>query len=338
MRTWFRDRFIDSFATQKLGGFDPYLNEYVLSINNQSLPLIGQCVDCGISQFTTVADGDILTYCVNVGSVVGTVNINYEVDIVVLFTIQASYNGVVVSSGEVDESGVLVVDKNLNDVDIIEIQITPSIAGVPITVTTNCPVSDELSIVEVCVTSSVDAGQFIHNEYRYTNGTYVSPLQSNLVTFSSGTTNPLVSRYNIVSGAPGLGGFPPAGSTMRLASNKINFDDFVFDALQDKFLYYRSDILYGNTPSEIADLLAAASLATPIAGASPYYYADFIVPSVGQYLYIIWDYRNALAIELCYSDVDESDACCGCAPTGDPLVLCYSDVDESDACCGCVVY
>lgn len=338
MRTWFRDRFIDSFATQKLGGFDPYLNEYVLSINNKSLPIIEQCVDCGISQFTIVPHTETLTYCVNVGSVVGTTYVNYDVTGTALFTIEASYNGVVVSSGSVSTSGVLVVNKNLNNVDIVEIQITALSSVLPITVTVDCPVADVLNIVEVCVTSAVDAGQFIHNEYRYTNGTYVSPLQSNLVTFSSDTTNPLVSRYSIVSGAPGTGGFPPAGSTMRLASNKIGFDDFVFDALQDKFLYYRSNTLYGNTPSEIADLLAAASLATPIAGASPYYYADFIVPSVGQYLYIIWDYRNALAIELCYSDVDESDACCGCAPTGDPLVLCYSNIDESDACCGCVVY
>ena len=34
MRTWFRDTFINSFNTQKIGGFDPYMNEYVLSMND----------------------------------------------------------------------------------------------------------------------------------------------------------------------------------------------------------------------------------------------------------------------------------------------------------------
>jgi len=335
MRTWFRDEFINSFNTQKLGGFDPYLNEYVLSINTQGVPSVQECVDCGISQTAIVQEDDTLNYCVAVGSIVGDVIVNYEVTGTTLFIVEATYNGTTVSSGEVDESGFIEVDKNLNNIDFIDIQITAVDGALPITVTVDCPISEELTIVEVCVTSSVESGMYIHNEYRYTNGSYVSPLQSNLVTFSSGTENPLVSRYNLVSGAPGTGGFPPAGSTMRLASNKINFDDFVFDALQDKFLYYRSNTLYGNTPAEISDLLDAASLATPIAGASPYYYADFTVPSVGQYLYIIWDYRNALAVELCYSDIDEIDACCGCAPTGDPIVLCYSDIDEQDACCDC---
>jgi len=336
MRTWFRDEFIESFNTQKLGGFDPYLNEYVLSINDQPLPLIDQCVECGISQTATIAAGNSLEYCVNVGNTVGDVDINYEVPVLSTgdFIVNGTYNGVTISSGVVNSSGFITINKNLNTVDYVDIQVVAT-DDITITIIADCPLSDELTIVEVCVTSSVDSGQFIHNEYRYTNGTFVSPLQSNLVTFSSGTINPIVSRYNAVSGYPGSGGFPPAGSTMRLASNKIGFDDFVFDALQDRFLYYRSNTLYGNTPSEILDLLAAASLATPIAGGSPYFYADFIVPSVGQYLYIIWDYRNVLAIELCYSDIDESDACCGCAPTGDPLVLCYSNVDDFDACCGC---
>ena len=31
MRSWFRDTFIDNFKTEKLGGYDPYMNEYVLT-------------------------------------------------------------------------------------------------------------------------------------------------------------------------------------------------------------------------------------------------------------------------------------------------------------------
>jgi hypothetical protein len=27
---------------------------------------------------------------------------------------------------------------------------------------------------------------------------------------------------------------------------------------------------------------------------------------------LIWDYRNSLPLELCYSNVNENDACCGC--------------------------
>lgn len=313
MRTWFRDTFIDSFSTQKLGGFDPYLNEYVLSTNDTQLPSVIECVDCGISQTATISAGDSREYCVTVGLAVGDVNVNYDVPVGSTgdFIVNATYNGVTVSSGVVSVSGSITVNKNLNTVDYVDIQIV-AIDDITINVTTDCPLFEELTIIEVCVTNDVEAGKFIHNEYRYTSGAFVSPLQSNLVTFASGPSNPIVSRYNVTTGVVGTGGFPPAGSTMRLASNKIGFDDFVFDVAQDNFKYLRSNTLYTNTSSNIATLLTAASNATPIVGSAPYYYADFTVPSVGQYLYLIWDYRNSLPVELCYSVISENDACCDC--------------------------
>jgi hypothetical protein len=338
MRTWFRDTFITSLTTQKLGGYDPYLDEYVLSTNNIGIPQPQVCVDCGVSQTLTIPAEEEVNYCVDLGPIVGTSYINYEVSPLLTgdFEISVEYNGVTYTSGIVSTSGTLTINKDSNTVQTADIQVV-AVEDVSVTVTADCPLSDELTIIEVCVTSDVEAGKFIHNEYRYTDGAFVSPLQSSLVTFASGTATPLVSRYNAVSGSPGTGGFPPAGSTMRLASNKINFDDFEFDALQDKFLYYRSNTLYTNTPVDISSLLSAASTATPISGGAPYFYADFTVPSVGQYLYLIWDYRNSLPVELCYSSFSESDACCGCLETGDAVTLCYSDIDEQDACCGCEV-
>jgi hypothetical protein len=38
MRSWFRDLFQTSFNRQKLGGYDPYMDEYVLSPNTNKLP------------------------------------------------------------------------------------------------------------------------------------------------------------------------------------------------------------------------------------------------------------------------------------------------------------
>jgi hypothetical protein len=48
MRSWFRDMFISNFNTQKLGGFDPYMNEYVLGNNTTLLPKPVVCIPCGI--------------------------------------------------------------------------------------------------------------------------------------------------------------------------------------------------------------------------------------------------------------------------------------------------
>ena len=313
MRTWFRDRFIESMNTQKLGGFDPYLNEYVLTINENLLPSIVECVDCGISQTTTVLAGATLNYCVELGPIVGLVTIDYEVPALSTgeFTVIATYNGTPVSSGLVSASGSISFNKDENSINFVDISVI-AVDDVSISITTDCPVSALLTIIEVCVTSNADAGLFIHNEYRYTNGAYTSPLQSNLVTFATGTESPLVSRYNASTGYPGTGGFPPVASTMRLASNKIGFDTFDFDIASDNFMYLRSNTLYNNIASEIATLLGLATSIAPVAGGVGYYYGDFTVPSVGQYLYIIWDYRNSNPLTLCYSDVDQFDACCLC--------------------------
>jgi len=79
MRGWFRDLFHDNFDAQKLGGFDPYMNEYVLSANSITLPFVGNCDLCGGSRNITIPVGESVTYCVNVTQEVGTVDIEYVI-------------------------------------------------------------------------------------------------------------------------------------------------------------------------------------------------------------------------------------------------------------------
>lgn len=50
MGTWFRDLFNNDFTTQKLGAYDPYSKEYVLSSNNQPIPTVSECLSCGVTQ------------------------------------------------------------------------------------------------------------------------------------------------------------------------------------------------------------------------------------------------------------------------------------------------
>jgi hypothetical protein len=178
-------------------------------------------------------------------------------------------------------------------------------------VNAQCPIADEITIINVCVTSAPESGKFIHNEYRYNVGTFTSPLQSNLVTFATGSSSPIVSQFSSLTGAPGTGGFPPAGATMRIASNKIGFDTFVFNLATDKFRFLRTNTLY--TPSNVLSLIAASTNVTA-SGSGNYYSGTFTVPSSGQYLYLIWDYRDSQQISLCYSNLNDQDACCGCNP------------------------
>ena len=335
MRTWFRDEFIQSFGTQKLGGFDPYMNEYVLTINTEELPTPQTCLACGVGQTFSIAAGDTISYCVNYGNAVGESVITYSVDesSTADFEVDATYNGVTVSTGIVTESGTLSVDKNSNSENQVDIVIT-AVNNVVITVNVGCASVEEITILNITLSSNPDAGKFIHNEYRYTDGDFVSPLHSTLVTLGNATQSPVVSSYSQITGAAGTGGFPPAGAIMELISHKFGFDTFVFDIASDKFRFLRSDTFYPNTAQGIADLIAASTIVSP-SGSGNYYSGTFTVPTNGQYLYLIWDYRNSLPLELCYSNVSENDACCGCDVLPPSFSLCYSDVSVLDACCGC---
>lgn len=319
MRTWFRDEFNASFNFQKLGGFDPYMNEYVLAMNDRELPINPQCLPCGLSQtFTLSVDTEVsktFTYCVDLGPTVGDTNVSWlftSIEAGKTLTVSAVYDGTTVSSGAVSTDGQITFNKD--NISVETVQITLAYTGdMVVSVIGDCCNAEELNVVEVVLTNNSEAGKTIHTEYRYTNGIFVGPLLSNLVPFIVDTTSPVVSRYNITTGPVGDGGFPPEFSTMRLLSNAIVPDDFVFNPTYNKFRYRRSNTLYPNTNVGIQTLISGSTLATPISGAAPTYYADFTVPasSGGSYLYLIWDLRSAIATELCFGSTT-SDSCCDC--------------------------
>ena len=340
MRTWFRDTFNESFNTQKLGGFDPYMNEYVLTSNTIAIPSNPQCINCGITQTFTLssATSATTTYCVDLGPTVGNTDINYTVSSISAggnFQIVATYNATPHSTGVVTTGGTLTFNKNNVSVETVTLVIT-YIGNITLSVEVECVQAASLSIVQIVLTNDYDSGQTINSQYRYVIGSFTSPLQSTFVTFASGTTNPLVSLYNITTNYVGTGGFPPAGSTMSLISNKLASDTFVFNPATDKFRYLASDTLYANTTAGINSLLALTTIATPNLGSGSYNYANFTVPALEDYLYLIWDFRSSSPVELCYSVASAEDACCGCVLT--PVSYNCEDGDCVDPLDGSGVY
>jgi len=74
MRSWFRDRFITSLNNQKIGGYDPYMNEYVLSINDEELPSEESCIECGINRSFTFPKDKTIEYCIDLLNIVLTLD------------------------------------------------------------------------------------------------------------------------------------------------------------------------------------------------------------------------------------------------------------------------
>ena len=355
MRTWFRDNFNDTFSYQKLGGYDPYMNEYILSTNNISLPINPQCLACGVSQTftlsTTTGVQSQLKYCVDLGPTVGLTDVVYNVSPITEapmlfsevsafsevgdFEVIATYNGTSVSSGWVSEGGTITFNKNATSIETAEITINYT-KSLSLDVTAECCQNELLSIVQVVLTNNTDAGDTVHTQYNYTEpiGTFVSPVQSTFVSFVAGSSNPLVSLYSVITAPMGTGSIPSPDSVVTMYSNKFATDTFVFDSLTDKFKYYRSNTLYENNSADLNALLTASSTATPITNVGDVYSSEFTLPLSGDYLYLVWDFRESTATELCVSETTTLDACCGCGGTPSE-VLCYSSVSQVDSCCGC---
>jgi hypothetical protein len=323
MRTWFRDEFIVSFGTQKLGGYDPYMNEYVLSTNDRLLPDNQQCLNCGITQTLsiTLSEGEsalLANFCTDLGAIIGETYVSWNVISIApgaTFDVVATYNGNSYGVGPINYSDSLIFNKNSITETNVELNINAYNGDVVLSLIVGCPIPYTLNVIEVVVTSDQNSGETIHTQYRYVDGTYIGPLQTNSVLFQTGT-NPVVSRYNILTGPAGSGSIPTENSTLFIGTNKIVPDTYDFNVLGNKFKYLRTTTFYDNTPVDINDLLNLCIDATPITGGPTQYQSSFTVPpnGSGDYLYLVWDLRNSAVSYLCAVKEEEQlyDLCCKC--------------------------
>ena len=321
MRSWFRDLFNTSFNTQKLGAYDPYMNEYVFSSNDINIPLEAACLPCDFQTTYNLDPASPVIFCVELGPPVGSWTITYEVGTPPPETLEISvnYDGAITTTGVLNPavSGTLVIPKptTIPTEATVTMTATGSSVGI-VTLTVNCVDTNGVVIVPVCVTSDGDAGKFIHNQWRWTQGAFNSAYGTRAVgPFNSGTGN-VLSDYATIPGTQGVGNCPPPGPgvTVSVISNKILPDDFVFDPTTDKLGFYQSNILYSNNPPDTDFLLANASFGVPVTIGPDQWQSQYSMggaPSP-QYLYLIWDYRSVNAIELCYSNISQLDACCDC--------------------------
>lgn len=306
MRGWFRDLFIGSGDTQKLGAFDPYMNEYVLASNDTKLPQEVEVQNCGVDRRLTVTAASPVSFTVNLGNTVGNTTIDYNI---ISFanagsiTIAEDYTG---TSTNINTTGAGTINFNKNSVsdEDVVITLTPVGGGGPgsketvvLDIKVGCPNATSVTLTQVCLTKDADVSKMIHNEYQWTDGTFISPLQSTRVTFIKGDGNAAteeVSDFAQITAPQGGGVIPNNGDTLTIISNKRRGDTYSFDNTAppaNRLMFLRSATNYPNTPTGITNLLAAATTLTISTPSSGVFEGTVTIPSsTDQYMYIIYDY------------------------------------------------
>ena len=303
MRSWFRDRFIEKKNNIILGGYDPYMNEYVLSFTDNDLDIQTDTIECGV-EITQESSSNALTYTVSLDDVIGTSIITYAVTSGSI-NISLTYDGTEEINSTVTNSGTLTFTKDNYDVNEATLVITPTNATYSLNV--GCVATQDLTVVRIIRNTDKFENQTLHHEYSWAASGHTSPITTDAFTFYDGP----VSLYKSVTGNESQGIIPAEGATITMKHIQKT-GDTAFSA-EAKFKYLVSNTQY--TEAQIATLMPLLQEATPITNSpANTYQASFTYTNSSdhQYLYLVWDYAVSVSEDLCYSSSSSSDACCTC--------------------------
>ena len=285
MRSFFRDEFKDTFNNFKLGAFDPYSNEYVLSSTDIEIEKTIDKIDCGVT-IQQSTSSQAITKDIDFGAGIGDSIISYDfasgsANITIV------YNGSTVINQSISGTGTVTFNKDAFGVDTARVTITPSNATYVITIP--CLDRTELTVIRIVKNTEVMESETIHHEYTWSDGNYSGPTITDYVEFGSGD----VSLYESQTQEESVGGSPSEGATVTMRYVKKSGDSAEFD--HDKFKYLVSDTLYDS--DDINTLTPLLSEASPIDNPSTDVYESSFTynnPSDNNYLYLVWDYIEPL--------------------------------------------
>ena len=139
MGSWFRDRFIETTDKQKLGSYDPFLDQYILSIKDVPVESPEIVVGCGTYIESSVSS-DPMVFYLDAGTKIGNIQLVYTIGLIAgAIDFVADFNGTVVSTGPVTTSGTLIVNKLTAYPTRIAVQVVPSLGGGNFTLQIICP-------------------------------------------------------------------------------------------------------------------------------------------------------------------------------------------------------
>ena len=287
MRSWFRDRFIENKNKIKLGCYDPYMGEYVLTFSDSLKAEQENNISCG-QDITQYESSTPVQYTVDLGSGYGDSNVSYDVEQGSVL-VSLVYNGSTVINQTVTGTGTIDFLKDDLSVDTATLTLTPTNATYTLSV--GCVDDESLTIIRIVKnTQNMNELTSTHNSFWSPPGSNVSTLPVTLpVEFTSGP----VSQYHTSTGIAGQGQFPTDGATVTM-TYVGNINDTA-EWKYDRFKYLVSDTLY--TADQIDQLTPLLTTLNDVETSITYipgvsYESEFTYnnPSGDRYLYLVWDY------------------------------------------------
>jgi len=284
MGSWFRDEFITSKNKIKLGAFDAYTKEYVLSLTDTDMKAPVYEIECG-TEITKKEATDTINYTVNLNHIVGTYDVDYTVTSGSI-TVVATYNGVEVKNETFTSSGTFSLSKDQIDVNQLQISITAVAADYSLLV--GCVQSQSLTIISITKNHVSRENKTIHHEFTWNDASYQGSTQESFISINEGP----VSSYSSLTGVESFGPIPLEGATVTMRSIKEIGDSLVFSS--DRFKYLVSDTLYYRYQiNDLYPLLQSSGAVTnPSDGV---YESSFTYNNASnhQYLYLVWEYIDS---------------------------------------------
>lgn len=285
MNDYFRDLFIQKPYAKKLGCFDPYHKQYILSIDEE--PIRKNIVNCGnniiLSNLT-----ETYSYDFELNELDGDIILDYNItdgtaDIVIIF------DGVTTTETDLSGVGQITIPRTTIDDNLVSVQISPSEITLDIEIIHNCPIGFDLQLKTIILSDELDAGKTITNRHKWST----NPDYENEYLLNAGP----ITLFETETGIEGVGKFPRRGNIVRLESYKSELNTGRLDIGNCNRLGYL--VTTSNyTESDLATILAEATFLTitsEIVGTNSFKeFGNFLFNKtlLSEKLYLIWDYTN----------------------------------------------
>jgi hypothetical protein len=280
MVDWFRDKFTLNPTAFKIGGYDPYHGQYLISIGNE--PDKAFTVECGalISKFEQTGP---FTYVFNLNDLEGDILLNFNIS-TGSATITAEYEGSIYVESNVSGSGTLNIPRTDPYEKEVTVTITPVSESISYDISNVCPLGVPMDLISIVLGDSNDTDKTITDRFRWGGSNFYS----DTILFGSDR----ISKFLLETGIEGQGKFPQRNSIISIESFKdiSNNADFSLDQC-NRIGYLISEDVY--TSADIDTITAAATwLTLSSVGASYVGNLLFSKTTNAEKLYLIWDYED----------------------------------------------